>query len=290
MEKRAEGTKKRVGAVINVLLVLLVLAGLGLLLYPSFSDWWNRRVQTRAVAGYVDQVSDLSGEAAEKLWMTAQAYNAGISRKGMHFPLSDEETEEYNTVLDVTGTGIMGYVQIPKIHVELPIYHSTSDAVLQIAVGHLAGSSLPVGGADSHCVLSGHRGLPSSRLFTDLDQMETGDTFTLQVLDHTMTYEVDRISTVLPDELDELAIEEGQDLCTLMTCTPYGINTHRLLVRGHRIANPGGDVKVQEDAAQVNIREGLPAAGVLIVLLMMAFRKKRRKADCRGSDLPRNRA
>ena len=184
--------------------------------------------------------------------------------------LSDRELEEYNSVLDVTGTGIMGYVDIPKINVSLPIYHGTDESVLQIAIGHLAGSSLPVGGEGSHCVISGHRGLPSARLFTDIDQLQEGDRFMLQVLGETLTYEVDQIRTVLPDELDDLQREEGQDYCTLVTCTPYGVNTHRLLVRGHRVPNTEGDVRVNADAIQINpMEEALIIGAVLMFLILL---------------------
>ncbi|HCA33568.1 MAG TPA: class C sortase, partial [Lachnospiraceae bacterium] len=209
-------------------------------------------------------------EERQKLWDAAAAYNEKLSKEGLNLMLSDQELEEYNSVLDVTGTGIMGYVDIPKINVSLPIYHGTDESVLQIAIGHIAGSSLPVGGAGSHCVISGHRGLPSARLFTDIDQLQEGDRFMLQVLGETLTYEVDQIRTVLPDELDDLQRQNGQDYCTLVTCTPYGVNTHRLLVRGHRVPNTEGDVRVNADAIQINpMEEALIIGAVLMFLILL---------------------
>ena len=202
--------------IINLFIGILFIAGLSLLIYPSFSNYWNQRHQTRAIAGYEEKVEDLTEKQYEKLW-------------------NDDEKKIYNETLDVTSTGMMGYVEIPKINVSLPIYHGTDAEILQIAIGHIPGTSLPVGGESTHCVISGHRGLPSAELFTDIDQLKIGDTFMLQILDQTLYYEVDQIKTVLPTEKDDLKIVEGQDYCTLMTCTPYGVNTHRLLVRGHRI-------------------------------------------------------
>ena len=269
IEKKGGGRARKF-SVLNLILVLAILGGFILLAYPSFSNWWNQRHQTRAVAGYVDQVANLSDEENKKLWKAAKAYNADLAKLPMHFELSDQEQKIYDQTLDVTGTGIMGYVQIPKIHVELPIYHGTDPAVLEIAIGHIAGSSLPVGGKSTHCVISGHRGLPSARLFTDLDKMTEGDTFMLQVLGRTLTYEVDQIRIVLPDEVDDMKIEKGKDYCTLVTCTPYGVNTHRLLVRGRRVANDEGEFDVSADATQVQVRYTAPfIAGFIILILIL---------------------
>ena len=218
--------------IINLFIGILFIAGLSLLIYPSFSNYWNQRHQTKAIAGYEEKVEDLTLKQYEKLWNDAVSYNKNL-RHTMY--ALDEEKNVYNETLDVTGTGMMGYVEIPKINVSLPIYHGTDAEILQIAIGHIPGTSLPVGGESTHCVISGHRGLPSAELFTDIDQLKIGDTFMLQILDQTLYYEVDQIKTVLPTEKDDLKIVEGQDYCTLMTCTPYGVNTHRLLVRGHRI-------------------------------------------------------
>ena len=271
-EQAPKGKKKlRKNTVITIVLVIIFAAGLSLMLYPSFSNWWNQRHQTQAIAGYVAASNDMTKEQRQKMWDQAVAYNQKLSQKGTNFNLSEEELKEYNSILDVTGTGIMGYVDIPKINISLPIYHGTDEAVLQVAIGHIAGSSLPVGGAGSHCVVSGHRGLPSARLFTDLDKLQDGDHFMLQVLGETLTYQVDQIRTVLPGELGDLQIEEGQDYCTLVTCTPYGVNTHRLLVRGHRVANDEGDVMINADATQVDPLQAALVIGAILLLLILLW-------------------
>ena len=268
----------------TALFLLAFLAGLSLLLYPTVSDWWNGLHQTYAVASYIKQVSNHSAEENQKIWDEAEAYNEKLyeSGEGIH-DLTPEEEKEYDSLLNIGGDGIMGYVTIPKIHVQLPVYHGTDEAVLEIAIGHVTGSSLPVGGPNTHCVISGHRGLPSARLFTDIDQLQEGDTFTLNVLDQTLTYEVDQIRTVLPDELDDLAIQEGQDYFTLVTCTPYGVNTHRLLVRGHRIPNAADNAHVVADAVQVSplVVAPLIAVVILLILLLWLFlnnRSRKKKA------------
>ncbi len=268
--------KKRGSRLINAVLVLIFLAGIGLLAYPTFSDWWNDLHQSRAIAGYVEKVSDMSDEKN-------RAYNKKLlAKSGDRFALTYEEKEAYNKVLDVTGTGIMGYVNIPKIAVSLPIYHGTDPAVLEIAVGHIEGSSLPVGGKGTHCVISGHRGLPSAKLFTDIDQLKEGDTFQLQVLNRTLTYEVDQIRIVLPDQLEDLAIDPDKDYCTLVTCTPYGVNTHRLLVRGHRIKEEQTDFVVSADAVLIEPRYVIPFIAlpilVLIALWILFFSGRSRRA------------
>jgi len=258
---------------INVFLILIFLTGVGLLAYPSFADWWNSMHQTRAVASYIEAVADMSDEENEKIWNAAVEYNNKIAESGLNFSPDEEYLEEYNSVLDITGTGIMGYIDIPKIKIKLPIYHGVDDAILQVAIGHLAGTSLPIGGNTAHCVVSGHRGLPSARLFTDIDRLVERDTFTITVLDKTLTYEVDRIRTVLPNELQDLQLEKGRDYVTLVTCTPYGINTHRLLVRAHRIANLADDVRISADALKVDplIVAPIIAATILGVLLIWLF-------------------
>ncbi|MDD5882364.1 class C sortase [Stecheria intestinalis] len=266
----------------NIILVLIFLTGVSLLVYPTFSDWWNSMHQSRAIAAYVDQVNTLDDAQYETMLEQADAYNQTLIGKEDRYNLSDSELETYNSLLDVTGTGIMGYVVIPKINVRLPIYHGTDPAVLEIAIGHIAGSSLPVGGESTHCVLSGHRGLPSAKLFTDIDQLKEGDQFMLEVLGDTLTYEVDQIKVVLPDELEDIEIEEGKDLCTLVTCTPYGVNTHRLLVRGHRVETvQQNHVRVVSDAVQIEPVKVAVAAGipllVIIMLLRMIFAGKKHK-------------
>ena len=260
----------------EVLLSCALIVGIGMMLYPSVSDWWNSMHQSRAIATYQEVVSDNSAELNQQMWDEAVAYNQSLSHDGSRFTLTDEERERYERTLDVTGTGIMGYVEIPKISVSLPIYHGTDDTILQIAIGHIPGSSLPVGGEGTHCVISGHRGLPSARLFTDIDQLREGDVFMLHVLDKTLTYQVDQIRVVLPDELDDLAIDDGLDLCTLVTCTPYGVNTHRLLVRGHRIPNPSA-ASADGDAVQVSPAIVAVALTVLVLLVALIVQAVRRR-------------
>ena len=218
----------------TILLVLVFLVGLGVMLYPTVSDAVNRAHQTRAVMDYTSSVEKMSQQDFSDWFQKAEAYNEALAEdpEALYLP---ESLPDYGSTLDVTGTGIMGYLSIPKINVSLPIYHGTEESVLQIGVGHLEGSSFPIGGESTHAVLSAHRGLPSSRLFTDLDQLKEGDTFEVTVLDRVLTYEIDNISIVLPQEAEGLLVKEGEDLVTLMTCTPYGINSHRLLVRGRRI-------------------------------------------------------
>ena len=211
-----------------------------MLLYPTVSDYINSLNHRNVISEYNSAVENISIENREELLAAASEYNERLAAKGTSsfISLSSEEDKElYNSLLNVSGTGIMGYIEIPAISISLPIYHSVDETVLQIGVGHLEGSSLPVGGESSHSVLSAHRGLPSATLFTNIDRLVDGDIFTIHILGETFTYEVDQIETVLPNELNYLTIESGQDYCTLVTCTPYGINTHRLLVRGHRIEN-----------------------------------------------------
>ena len=246
------------------------------------SNYWNSFHQTQAIASYAEEVTALAEDEYEELWARAQDYNAELLKKQNRWAFSEEDTREYEQVLNVGGTGIIGYVEIPSIKVSLPIYHGTDEAVLQIAVGHIQGSSLPVGGENTHCVVSGHRGLPSAKLFTDLDEMKEGDLFMIRVLDETLTYEVDQIHIVLPEDLTALEIEEGKDLCTLVTCTPYGINTHRLLVRGHRVENVEnfGSIHVTADAIQIDPIIVAPALAVpmlllLLIWLLVHYRKRR---------------
>ena len=271
-EKAAEEAPKRRRrgpSLSTVILVVILLAGICILLYPSVSDWWNSMHATRAIAGYVTAVEDLSGEEKERMLEAARRYNAALA-DGVDYDLTEEEYAEYLSLLDIGGTGIMGYVQISAIGVNLPVYHSVDEAVLQIAVGHIPGSSLPVGGERSHSVLSGHRGLPSAKLFSDLDQMQEGDVFTLNVMDQTITYMVDQIRIVLPEETDDLAIQAGKDYCTLVTCTPYGINTHRMLVRGRRIENIAGEVVVVAEAVRIPTYVVIPAVGIPLLFLSLA--------------------
>lgn len=266
----------------NVILIVVFLVGLSLLLYPTVSDYWNSFHQSRAIANYADAVSQLDNDRYEKNRSDAIKYNADLFKSGNLWQMNDAQIAEYKKQLDITSSGIMGYIEIPKIKCSLPIYHGTDDSVLQIAVGHIAGTSLPIGGESTHTVISGHRGLPSAKLFTNLDKLVAGDIFQIRVLDETLTYEIDQILIVLPNELEPLRIEEGKDLCTLVTCTPYGINTHRLLVRGHRIENPDVefDARVTADALQVDPMivapfVALPIILVLLAVLLVKTRKRR---------------
>lgn len=255
----------------TLLLIAVFLIGLSLLLYPTLSDYWNSFHQSRAITSYAEQVSNLNQDEYEELWADAIRYNATLSERSDTFTLTEEQEKQYEQLLNLGGTGEIGYIEIPSISVALPIYHGTEDTVLQHAIGHLEWSSLPVGGIGSHCVLSGHRGLPSAKLFTNLDKLAQGDTFILRVLDEVLTYEVDQILIVEPQDVDALQIIDGGDYCTLVTCTPYGINTHRLLVRGHRIDNieEAMTVRVTADALQIEPLLVAPVVAIPILLLLM---------------------
>ena len=263
---------------------IALFAGLALLLYPTFSDWWNSFHQSRAITDYTQEIANMDDAKYEQFLREAREYNEALTKRiGARFMLSEEELLEYNAVLDVSGTGIMGYIEIPVLQTKLAVYHGTSDAVLASGVGHIEGSSLPVGGESTHCVLSGHRGLPSAKLFTNLDQLVEGDLFLLHSLDETLTYEVDQIRIVEPREIGDLYIEEGMDYCTLVTCTPYSINTHRLLVRGHRIETKkvAGTARVSADAIQIEPRlvaifVAVQISMILLAVLFLQTRKKKR--------------
>lgn len=237
----------------TAILVVLLLVGLALLLYPTVSNYLNERNASQLVAAYDAKVAELSEQDQQSAIAVAEAYNRALAANPDAFS-APEVLSGYDEALDVTGTGVMGYVTVEKIGVRLPIYHGTSDGVLAIGAGHLEGTSLPVGGAGTHAVILGHRGLPSAKLFTDLDKLEVGDTFSVTVLDRTLTYEVDKISIVLPSDTSLLRVVDGQDLCTLFTCTPYGVNSHRLLVRGHRVENAADlATRISSDGEQVGV-------------------------------------
>jgi sortase A len=272
---------KKYNNIITILLVVTLLAGVSLLLYPTVSDYWNSFHQTRAIAGYSEAVENLDDDQYAAIKEAAVAYNKALLNRNSNYELTEEELEEYESMLDVSGNGVMGYVDIPEIQCELPIYHGTDEAVLQVAVGHLNWTSLPIGGEGTHCVLSGHRGLKSARLFTDLDRLAEGDIFTLTVLDEVLTYEVDQIRIVEPNEVNDLAIEAGKDYCTLMTCTPYGINTQRLLVRGHRIENleDYSSVRVSSDAVQIEPLIVAPIVAIPLLLIMLIILLRPRKSS-----------
>ena len=272
----------------TILLVFLFVIGLSLLMYPAFADWWNSMHQSRAIASYSEAVANIDEDQYDEIWNAAWEYNRSVLERGNRFRLTEEQKQTYDGLLNITDSGIMGYIEIPDIDVSLPIYHGTGEAVLQVAAGHLEWTSLPVGGAGSHCVISGHRGLPSAKLFTDLDRMALGDTFTLRILDEVLTYEVDQILIVEPQDTEALMIEEGKDLCTLVTCTPYGINSHRMLVRGHRTENAeeAGMIRVTADAMQMDpiIVAPMVAAPMLLVLLVIMLFNTRKKRNDSGQE------
>lgn len=264
----------------SIFLTLALVLGLCLLVYPTFSDWYNSFHQSRAIASYAENVAQIDNSHYDELLQAGREYNARLAQlPSAQWNLTEAETEEYLATMDVTGTGIICYIEIPKIKCSLPIYHGVEDTVLQIAVGHIPGSSLPIGGESTHAVLSGHRGLPSAKLFTDLDKLEVGDTFLLNVLDDVLTYEVDQILIVEPDDLTALEIVPGEDLVTLVTCTPYGVNSHRMLVRGHRIETEEvHTVRVTADAVQIdpNLVAPVVAAPMLLILFILLLIPKKK--------------
>ena len=277
--------KNRGNSMTTLFLILMLFAGLSLLLYPTVSNYWNSLHQSRAIAAYVEQVAQTDNETFDQLRGQARAYNRTLVGKAYRYDMTRQEREEYLGLLNVSENGIIGYIEIPDIHCELPIYHGTDADALQIGVGHIEGSSLPVGGESTHCAISGHRGLPSAKLFSDLDKLTVGDRFILRVLDDTLTYEVDQIHTVLPGEMDELEIVEGEDYCTLVTCTPYGVNTHRLLVRGHRVENSTdkeparvtADETRTEPLGKISILLPVLVFAILLMLLLVFLLSKRKK-------------
>ncbi len=263
--------KKKQNVLSTIILTCLFLVGLSVMLYPTISDWWNSKVQSRAIASYSEALTEIDNSRYEELLAGAEGYNKRLLVVDSPF-VNYDDVGGYDAALDISGTGIMGYITIPQINVELPIYHGTGEAVLNIAVGHLEGTSLPIGGANTHCVLSAHRGLPSARLFTDLDQLVVGDTFTITVLDEVLTYEVEQILIVLPHEMEKLAILPGRDIVTLMTCTPYGVNTHRLLLRSRRVDTVvERTVRVSADAVQMDPLLVVPLISAPLVLLLLCF-------------------
>ncbi len=277
--------KKKSHRATNILLVLILLVGAGIAGYPAFSEYWNNMHQSRAIMGYAERVAELSNAEYEKVWNASLEYNRNLANGSNPWNMTDEEAKEYDSQLNVDGTGNMGFISIPKINVDLPIYHGTSETVLQTSIGHIDGTSLPSGSVHSnpddydevefgsHSVLSGHRGLPSAKLFSDLDAMEIGDVFYLTILDQTLTYQVDDITVIVPEDSSPLVIFPGKDYCTLMTCTPYGVNTHRLLVRGIRRENDKElvDVRVTADALKIEPVQVVPFIAAPVLLLMILW-------------------
>ena len=272
----------------TIILVLLFFFGLSLLLYPRVADYWNSFHQSRAINSYIERVSKIDNSVYDQIISSAREYNRSLGADGFRWFLTDEQREEYNSELNLDDNGVMGYITIDKINIQLPIYHGTKESVLQTSIGHIEWSSLPVGVScwdskardgmyitdpteGSHCVLSAHRGLPSARLFSDLDKLVEGDTFSLNILGETLTYQVDQIRVVVPSDLSELQIVSGKDYCSLVTCTPYGVNTHRLLVRGHRVNNPQGDIKVVSEAIQYKTVYIAPVVALPIILILLVL-------------------
>lgn len=281
MSSRSKKPMDIVSRVISAFFAVVLVVGVGLIAYPTVADWWNRMHQSRAVATYIEKTKDLSAEQRKQMLQAAHEYNERLATQSDRWRLTDEQKKEYESLLDVSGTGIMGYVTIPKLKVRFPVYHGTDEGVLQIAIGHLEGSSLPVGGATTHAAISGHTGLPSAKLLTGLDTLEKGDTFAFHVLDRTYTYQVDKISVVLPNNLKNLDIADGKDYATVITCTPYGVNSHRLLVRGHRIPNPKTPDTTDYDTPTRMVTIGIIAGTVAVmaigvgVVLWMVRRRAR---------------
>lgn len=271
--------KNSVGQRISTIIVVAVLlVGVGLLAYPTVSDWWNSLHQSRAISGYIEAVNDLSPEEYERIWTDAEEYNASLLGKIQTFQLNDQEQAYYDSQLNIEGNGIMAYLEVPAINVKLPIYHGLDEGILQVAIGHIEGTSLPVGGESTHCVVSGHRGLPSARLLTDLDRISEGDVFMFHTLNETLTYEVDQIRIVEPSDTKDITIEPGKDLATMITCTPYGINSHRMLVRGHRVPTIDAD-RVVAEAEQISpfvvaATIGIPVMFVVLVVALFVTRKR----------------
>lgn len=261
--------KKKKSNLTNIILIAIMVIGLLIVIYPEFSNWWNKQHTTKAIATYVEEVEKIDDGSKQAMIDKAVEFNKRLTN--LNFSFTVEQQQEYESILDVSGTGIMGYIQIPTINVNLPIYHGTSDAVLSVAVGHIEGTAFPVGGKGTHSVLSGHRGLPSAKLFSDLDLLKEGDIFVISVLDQMLTYQIDQIHIVLPEEVSDLAINHNEDYVTLVTCTPYGVNTHRMLVRGRRIDNIKdlSDIVVNSEATRIS--PTLVVLGIAVPLIIVAM-------------------
>lgn len=266
--------RKKSGRLSTIILIIILLVGLSVMLYPIVSNWWNERVQTKVISNYKETVANMDNGDIERLLNEAHDYNKKLAALYAPF-INYKDVPGYEDILNVSGTGIMGYITIPVIHAEYPIYHGTGEEVLNVAAGHMQGSSLPVGGENTHAAISAHRGLPSAKLFTDLDKMVEGDTFTITVLDQVLTYEVEKILTIKPDEIEKLYIIPEKDYVTLTTCTPYGVNTHRLLLRSRRIDTVYDEtevkIKVDPDALQVDPMLVVPIIFTIFVFILIIF-------------------
>ena len=293
--KKKKAPKKKSGLTSTIILVAIFFVGLCVLLYPTISDFWNEKRQSHAIMNYDELLANLTPEDFDEYFEKADEYNRKLRRMNAPFSGYPDISDIYYDTLDVNGDGMMGYITIEKIKVQLPIYHGTSAKVLNSAVGHVEGSSLPVGGENTHAVLSAHRGLPSAKLFTNLDKMEIGDIFTVTILDRTITYQVDQILVVLPSKTEDLYVTKGEDYCTLVTCTPYGINTHRMLVRGTRIENIEEAKKInviteayQIDPFIVTPAVAAPMLGALLVFLMIKSSKEKKLNEAKAREKAKN--
>lgn len=273
--------EKRKGLWITIILLIILAAGLYIFFYPAVSDQINRYRQDKIITDYKGSISRTDEETCQQMLREAEAYNRKLLRRSGRFEADEQEDAEYRSILNADRNGVMGYIEIPKIGLQLPIYHGATDRVLQDAIAHTEGSSLPVGGAGTHAVISGHTGMPSAKLFTDIDQLTYGDHFRIHVLNRVLTYEVDQIRTVLPEGVDDLVIDPKEDYCTLVTCTPYGINTHRLLVRGTRVPDEGQeDTPADTPETDTLLRILFTAVPVMtaavIILVILAVKRKRK--------------
>ena len=282
--KNKKKNKKKKNRASTIIIIVVLLVGLSLMLYPTISNKWNSYHQTRTLIRHAENVSKLTKEECDELRAAAIQYNESLRGDGSRWHFTEDERKVYDSLLVFDDSKIMSSIEIPKIKISLPVYHGTGKNVLQTAIGHLEGSSLPVGGKGTHCVLSGHRGLPSARLFTDLDKLVEGDTFILYTLDETLTYEIDQIRVLEPTDLSTLTIDPDMDYCTIFTCTPYGINTHRLMLRGHRIENEGNGIMITAEALQVEeltvaLVVGIPL--LVIIFLVASFKDHKSKTPMR---------
>lgn len=266
---------------------LVMIVGLGVIAYPTLANWWNNMHQSQALDDYLHAVDDTDDETIARMLADAEAYNERLFANANRFTLSEAEKSEYRSLLDLNGSGIIGYIEIPAIHIRYPIYHTTSESVLQVAIGHLEGTSLPIGGSDTHAVLSGHRGLPSAVLFSDLDKLQDGDRFTITVLNRTLVYEIDQIRIVEPEDITDLQFVPGKDYLTLITCTPYAVNSHRLLVRGVRVTDGALD-PLTPDATRLSgyvVLIGVALPLLVAYLLTSVFIDKRKRRAPNSQDV-----
>lgn len=270
----------------DIVVAIILIAGVGLLAYPTIADYVNELHSSKAIGSYVEKTKDLSKEEKENLLEEAREYNKSLVDKINRYYLNEEEKKRYNHILNITKTGIMAYIEIPKLNVYMPVYHGTDEGVLQIAAGHLPGSSFPVGGESTHSLISGHSGLSSAKLFTDIDKLQEGDLFFVHVFDEVLAYRVNQIKVVLPDDVETLEIEKGKDYVTLITCTPYGVNSHRLLVRGERTAYKEPESKIEDRIEKNNRKYTMLSAGVILALISTGFlisvfliKRRRRKLN-----------